>query len=133
MKTPIAPWTLGLAGAALLALGATAGQAADKAPAKHNDCFWTRDANGFAAQGDKILNVRVNSRDVYQFEMLGHCQDLDWNNRIALVSRPGDSICSGMDAEVVTHSPIGPQRCPVRSVRKLTPEEIAALPKKARP
>jgi hypothetical protein len=34
---------------------------------------------------------------------------------------------------VVTHSPIGPQRCPVRSMHKLTPEEIAALPKNARP
>jgi hypothetical protein len=34
---------------------------------------------------------------------------------------------------VITHSPIGPMRCPVRSVRKLTKEEIAALPRKARP
>jgi hypothetical protein len=127
MKTPIA-----LAAATLLALSATAASAADKAPAR-NDCFWTRNANGFAAQDDHTLNVRVNSRDVYQFEMMGHCPDMDWNNRIALVSRGGDNICTGMDAEVVTRSPIGPMRCPVHSVRKLTPEEIAALPKKARP
>jgi hypothetical protein len=38
-----------------------------------------------------------------------------------------------MDAEVITHSQIGPQRCPVRHVHKLTPEEIAALPPKSRP
>jgi hypothetical protein len=38
-----------------------------------------------------------------------------------------------MDAEVISHSPIGPQRCPVRSVQKLTPEEVKALPKNARP
>ena len=39
-----------------------------------------------------------------------------------------------MDAEVITHSPgIGRQHCFVRSVRKLTPEEVAALPKRARP
>jgi hypothetical protein len=38
-----------------------------------------------------------------------------------------------MDAEVVSPSPIGPQRCAVRSMHKLTPEEIAALPPRAKP
>jgi hypothetical protein len=75
----------------------------------------------------------VGVRNVYQFEMFVPCQDMDWNQRIALVSRASSSICTGMDAEVVTHSPIGTLRCPVRSVRKLTPEEIAALPPRARP
>jgi hypothetical protein len=132
MKTPLA---LAAGVAALLALSATAASAADK-PAKgstHNECFWTRNVDGFAAPDDHTLNVRVGVRDVYQFEMLGPCPDIDWNQRIALISRSGSSICSGMDAEVVTHSPIGPQRCAVRSVRKLTPEEIAALPPRAKP
>ena len=65
--------------------------------------------------------------------MMGHCPDIDWNQRIALVSRGSDNICTGLDAEIVTHSPIGPMRCPVSHIRKLTPEEIAALPRKARP
>jgi hypothetical protein len=39
-----------------------------------------------------------------------------------------------MDAEVVTHAAgIGRQKCMVRHMRKLTPEEVAALPKHARP
>jgi hypothetical protein len=121
--------------AAFLALNAAVAAAADK-PAKaptHNDCFWTRNVDSFAAPDDHTLNVRVGMRDVYQFEMFGPCQDIDWNQRIALISRTGSNICSGMDAEVVTHSPIGPQRCAVRSMRKLTPEEIAALPRRARP
>ncbi len=113
-------------------LGATAASAADKAPTR-NQCFWTRNADGFAAADEHTLNVRVGVRDVYQFEMFGPCPDIDWNQRIALISRSGSNICTGMDAEVVTHSPIGPQRCAVRSVRKLTPEEIAALPPRAKP
>jgi opacity protein-like surface antigen len=120
------------ASAALLALAATSANAADKAPSR-NQCFWTRNADGFAAQDQHTVNIRVNVRDVYQFEMLGTCPDIDWNQRIALVSRGGSSICTGMDAEIVTHSPIGPMRCAVRSVKKLTPEEIAALPRRARP
>jgi len=120
------------ASAALLALAATSASAANKAPSR-NQCFWTRSADGFAAQDEHTVNIRVNVRDVYQFEMLGTCPDIDWNRRIALVSRGGSSICTGMDAEIVTHSPIGPMRCAVRSVKKLTPEEIAALPRRARP
>jgi hypothetical protein len=132
MKTLLA---FAASAAALLTLAATAASAADNPskPAIHNECFWTRNANGFAAQDDHTLNIRVNSRDVYQFAMLGSCPDMDWNQRIALISRGGSNICTGMDAEVVTHSPIGPMRCAVRSVRKLTSEEIAALPKRARP
>jgi len=125
------------AAAVALAFAATAAAAApnDKPadPAKRDQCFWTRMADGFAAPDEHTLNVRVGVRDVYQFEMFGPCPDIDWNQRIALVSRGGSTICTGMDAEVVTHSPIGPQRCAVRSVRKLTPEEIAALPRRAKP
>jgi hypothetical protein len=123
--------------AALLTLsaGATTTPALAKSPVEpaKQQCFFTRNADGFAAPDDKTLYVRVGVRNVYQFEMFVPCQDMDWNQRIALVSRASSSICTGMDAEVVTHSPIGTLRCPVRSVRKLTPEEIAALPPRARP
>jgi hypothetical protein len=127
---------LAAAVAALFALGATASAPAyAKSPAAtgKTQCFFTRNADGFAAPDEKTLYVRVGVRDVYQFEMFGRCPDIDWNQRLALVSRPGSSICTGMDAEVISHSPIGPQRCPVRSVRKLTPDEVKALPPRSRP
>jgi hypothetical protein len=129
MNTHVA---LAAGAAALLALTAT--PAAAKSPqAQPNQCFWTRMVDGFAAPDDHTLNVRVGVRDVYQFQMLGPCPDIDWNQRLALVSRSGSNICTGMDAEVITHTQIGPQRCAVRSVRKLTPEEVAALPSRAKP
>jgi hypothetical protein len=126
---------LAAAAAALFALGAVSAPAYAKSPAAtgKNQCFFTRNADGFAAPDEKTLYVRVGVRDVYQFEMFGSCPDMDWNQRLALVSRGASSICTGMDAEVITHSPIGPQRCPVRSVRKLTPDEVKALPPKSRP
>ena len=72
-------------------------------------------------------------RDVYQFEMFGRCEDVDWNQSIALVSRGSSYICTGLDAEIISPTSIGPHRCPVRNIRKLTAEEIKALPKRARP
>jgi len=114
---------------------ATAASAADK-PAKpdRNQCFWTRNIEGFSAPDEHTVYVRASSRDIYKFDMMGPCLDVDWNQRIALVSRSGSSICTGMDAEIVSHATgLGPQRCPVSHMHKLTPEEIAALPRKDRP
>ena len=86
-----------------------------------------------AAQGDRLVNLRVGVKDYFQLELMGPCPDVDWTQKIALVSRGGSTICSGLDAEIVTPSPIGPQKCPVKSVRKLTPTEVATLPKGAKP
>ena len=105
----------------------------DNAKGKGQECFLTKYVEGFAAPDDKNLYIRVLGRDVYHFEMFGPCMDIDWNQRIALVSRASDWICDGMDAEVISHSPIGPQHCFVRSIKKLTPDEVKALPRRAKP
>ena len=124
--------------AALLSLSATAPPALAKSPlepaAKQaRQCFWTHQVDNFASNDNKIVNVRVGMKAVYQFEMFGPCQDVDWSDQIALISRGGSSICTGLDAEIVTRSSIGPRHCPVRNIRKLSAAEIAALPKRARP
>jgi hypothetical protein len=131
MKTATA-----LAAVALLALGAASAHAADKPgdkPAAKNECFWARNVTSFAAPDDHTVYVRVNMRDVYKFDLMVSCPDIDWNQRLALRSTR-DSICSGMDAEIVSRAQgLGLQRCPVSHMRKLTPEEIAALPRGAKP
>lgn len=96
-------------------------------------CFWANRVTNFASDNDRTVNVRVGVKDVYQFEMLGGCPDVEWSNKIAIVSRGSNSICTGLDAEIVAPGPIGPQRCFVRTVRKLTPAEVAGLPRRARP
>ncbi|WP_374471520.1 DUF6491 family protein [Phenylobacterium sp.] len=127
---------------AALALSAAAPQIAGarspaqpdaKAAKPQRSCFWARNANNFAAVDDRVVNVRVGVRDVYQFELFGTCPEIDWAQGIALVSRGSSSICSGLDAEIVASSSIGPQRCTVRNIRKLTEAEVAALPPKAKP
>jgi hypothetical protein len=123
---------IGLAAlAALLACGSASQTALAASPGRYDahQCFYTRNVTSFAAPDEHTLYVRVGVRDVYRFDMFGPCPDIDWNQRLALVSRGSSWICEGMDAEVG----LGPQRCPVSHVRKLTPEEVAALPKRARP
>ncbi|WP_397417952.1 DUF6491 family protein [Phenylobacterium sp.] len=133
------PFTFALASLVLATTVAPAGMArspvepeaaAAKAP---RQCFWTRQITNFASDDPNVVHVRVGVKDVYRLEMFGPCLDVDWNNQIAVVSRGGSNICSGLDAEIISPSQIGPHRCPVREVRKLTAAEIAALPKRARP
>ena len=136
-------WKIALSIAAVALLTAAAPVAA-KSPVEatksegtksgsRGQCFWTREVNGFASNDNRIVNIRVGVKDVYQFEMFGRCEDVDWNNRIAIVSRGSSYICTGLDAEIIAHSSLGPQRCAVRTIRKLTAEEIKALPRHARP
>ena len=127
---------LPLAAASLMALSAAAPVAARSPtePAARKQCFWTRQINNFASNDPNIVNIRVGVKDVYQFEMFGRCEEVDWANGIAIRSRGGSSyICSGLDAEIITPSSLGPTRCAIRTVRKLSPDEIKALPKNARP
>ena len=122
-------------GAALLAFGATAASAADK-PASKNECFWARNTTSFAAPDDHTVYVKVNQRDVYRLDLMISCPDVDWNQRVALQSShgAGGSICSPLDAEIISHAQgLGRQRCPVKAMHKLSADEIAALPKKAKP
>jgi hypothetical protein len=130
--------TRSAAAAALLVMLSTGGssQAADppataKAAARH--CFWTRDVNNFSALDDRTVNIRVGLKDIYSLDLFGACPDIDWTQKIGIESRGGSSICTGFDATLIVPSTIGTQRCTVRNIRKLTPEEIAALPPKAKP
>ena len=123
------------AAASLLALGATAAGAADR-PAHADQCFWARNVTSFAAPDDHTVYVRVNQRDVFRLDLMIACPDVDWNQRVALRSShgAGGSICSPLDAEIISHATgIGRQRCPVKALTKLTPAEVATLPKGAKP
>jgi len=130
-------WNITIVVAAASFLAATTGLA--KSPAEpaetkaRGQCFWTHQVHNFASADDRVVNLRVGVKEVYQLEMFGRCQDVDWSQNIAIVSRGSSSICTGLDATIITPSPIGPMRCPVKTVRKLTEAEIKALPRGSRP
>jgi hypothetical protein len=96
-------------------------------------CFWAHSVNSFSAVDDDTVNLRVGVRDYYQLELIGPCPEIDWAQKIAIQSRGGSSICAGLDAVLIAPSAIGPQRCHVRTVRRLTPLEVGAMDPKARP
>jgi hypothetical protein len=128
--------------AAALALGASAQPPPDPAqtgaPATKPkpSCFWASRIENFAAADEQNLYLRVGAHDVYQAKLFSTCLDISWVHHIALVSRTSSLICEGpnLDVDVVVRDiATGRQRCPVTNIRRLTPDEAAALPKQARP
>jgi len=133
MRTPILALAISALTAACAPTADPGRLATATASTEGRECFFTRNVNGFSAPDDETLYLRVGVNDVYQMQMFSPCPDMDWAQKLAVVSRSGSSVCRGTDATIVAPGPFGQQRCMVRSVRKLTDVEAAALPPGDRP
>ena len=93
------------------------------------ECFNARSVSGFTAVDDDTVDVQVGSRRYYRLETAGVCLNVNWVNGVALVARSGSSfICQGFDADLIVPNPgLGPQRCVVNSVRRLSDAEVKTL------
>lgn len=105
--------------------------ATGSAAASQRDCFFPSQVSGFnnapdSEDGSEQIYVDTGPGDTYLFEVFGNCPDIDYSENIAFDTRGSTRICSGLDVTLIVPSTIGPQRCPVRMIRKLTPEEEAA-------
>lgn len=133
MRTPVFALALAAMTAACAPTTGPGELAASETASEGRECFFTRNVNGFSAPDDETLYLRVGVNDVYQMQMFSPCPDMDWAQGLAVVSRSGSTVCRGTDATIVAPGPFGQQRCMVRSVKKLTELEAAALPPGSRP
>ena len=93
------------------------------------DCFNARSVSSFTPHGHDEVDIQAGARRYYRLTFAGVCENTNWTRRVAVVARGGGSfICQGFDAELIVDDPgIGPQRCLVSSVRRLSDEEARAL------
>ena len=101
--------------------------AAARSPDAERSCFWPSAVNGFTDAGRDRVYVHTGPNDVYLFEIFGTCPDLNFTEKLALKTRGSGMVCSGLDVDLIVPSTIGPQRCPVRMIHKLSEAERAAL------
>lgn len=122
--------------AAALALGAGSASAAPyPGPANMSPCFRTTDWQGWRAPSPDVLYLRVRMHDVYQVDLSASAPELMWpTNHLVSRVRGSPMVCSAIDLDLAVadtngfSSPLFP-----KSIRKLTAEEVAAIPKKYRP
>jgi hypothetical protein len=124
------------ASAAIVAGVVLAASVADAQPAgRSQQCFWKRNINGFQAPNNRTVYIRVGVRDIYRLDLMNDCTGLTFRQGIGLETvPPGDGqICNALQATVVYNDTGIRNRCPVTAIHKLTPAEIAALPKRDLP
>ena len=125
--------------AAGLALGlAGAAAAADTPPAQkgHDNCFRSSDWDGWHAPNDKTLYLRVRLHDIYQVDLNSPSSMLTWpDTHLVNVIRGSNYICSPLDLQLTVTQNNSSAREPLflKTITKLTPEQIAAIPKKDLP
>jgi hypothetical protein len=125
-------WIVG-AFAAVCAAGAFAPPAlADE----QHPCFFINQWEGWHATDANTVYLRVNIKDIYRLDLSAGSQELTWPGFYHLVSvtRGPDSVCSPLDLQLALSDGRGfYQPLIVKTITKLTPEQIDALPKKDRP
>lgn len=125
-------WTLPIA---LAALSGCADQSSvpelgsTQTTASSRQCFYDSEIRGFSNGGPDRAIVNRGQYDSWELLLTPGCPDVDYAQRIALVARGGNRICSGSNVELVVPDASGTsaRRCLVRSVRKLSAEEAAAV------
>jgi hypothetical protein len=128
----------GCLAAGLVATSAMLGGAACAAPADTNgrNCFTVNDWHGWSSPSPGVLYLAVGFRDVYKAELSQPVPGLNQPDTVVISDETGlQTICSAVDLHLIlTHRGGGGRRgLIVKSLTKLTPDQIAAIRKRDRP
>jgi len=114
------------------ALGATLPVAeAQPAPAQTGTCFQTSQIENTRMVGARTLYIRTSARTVYRMDFANDC-DSDSNG--PLIVHPVDNsgqICSAIGVDISVRET--GQRCIPTDLARLSPDEVAAIPKRDLP
>jgi len=123
--------------AGLVALdGSAAVAASPAAPAEHKQsCFFISQWEGWKSPSPDVLYLGVNMHDVYKVQLSYGSTELSWPDaHLVSISRGGDTVCTALDLDLSISDGHGfRQPLMATAITKLTPEEVAAIPKKFRP
>jgi hypothetical protein len=132
-----------LTGAALLGALALTGStlagstlASAAPPAKPGtQCFYANEWQGWKAKNEHTMYLRVGMRRVFRLDFASSCQSMTWPDaHLVTVFRGTDSVCSPLDIDLKVSDGHGfAEPCIVSGLSELSPDQIAAIPKKDLP
>jgi hypothetical protein len=97
-------------------------------------CFYRRDIRNHTVGDAHTLYLDIAGREVWRVQMSNSCLvSAVSSDPIIIRNREGgQSVCKPMDLDIAVAA-AGESRCIVSGISRLTPTEVAALPKKIRP
>ncbi len=100
-------------------------------------CFFVTQWRGWKSPAPDTLYLGINNRDIYEVKLSGGgSSQLSWPEmHLVSIDRGGSgSICSAIDLDLKIADNNGfAEPLIAKSLRKLTPDEVAAVPRKFRP
>ena len=105
-------------------------------PNRGQACFFSRDFQQWRAPDPATIIIRVGINQFYRLDLSAPCPTLQFPDaRLISVFRGSDSVCSPLDWDLrVAQYPAGiTEQCIVKSMSRLTPEQVAAIPPRFRP
>jgi len=122
----VATAALGLAGAAHAATGDTKNTT--------RNCFLSNDWQGWRGADANTLYLRVHAHDFYKVELSsGSNMVTDPTNHLINNLRVSSWICNPLDLDLKISDGHITEPLIVKSITKLSPEQVAMIPKKALP
>jgi hypothetical protein len=129
MKTPIL-----MAAAAALSLAGVAHAATPDQPNTTRNCFLTNDWQSWRGADANTIYLRVHVHDFYKLELSSGSQMVtDQANHLVSNVRVSPWICGPLDLDLKISDGHIQEPLIVKSITKLTPEQVAAIPTKLRP
>lgn len=116
--------------AALTAVAAPSALAATPA-----GCFRMSQMRNHTVGDARTLYVAVRGKEVYRFTMVGGCLAAKSSSDpiITQTASGTDQICRPIDLNLKVGGAGGVSHCIIDRIERLTPDEVAALPRKVRP
>jgi hypothetical protein len=101
-------------------------------------CFRTRDITAHRKADDHTLNLKVGVKDVYRLTTKSSCLvGMSPSDALVVQAPPSGLVCKAIDLDLAIRQSgagaVGATPCLVDSIVKLTPAQVAALPKGQRP
>jgi hypothetical protein len=121
--------------AAALSLSTVAPQAGAATTSATNSCSFVTQWQGWKSPSPDVIYLGVNLHDVYRVDLSAGSTMLDSPNmHLVSIVRGSSSICTALDLDLKIADDHG-FSVPLiaKTLTKLTPEEVAAIPKKYRP
>jgi hypothetical protein len=100
-----------------------------------NNCFFSSSWEGWKSPTPDVIYLRVSTHDIYKLDLQFGSNRLQWpDSHLVNLMRGSNSVCTPLDLDLSVSDSSGfPEHLFIKALTKLTPDQVAAIPRKDLP